>query len=143
MSLAATESHSDYYQQSQSSSGQNWTLVKKRLRIISIANGQQTHGYSEFSGFGAPPITLGSSGDIYLDLSPASINVYGRYPEAWKLWPGPQSKQNMLLHPALSNRCLWCSESIGWQAHNRITLRPGEVMHILISKLISHRNTHR
>uniref|UniRef100_A0A8H7XM66 Uncharacterized protein n=1 Tax=Psilocybe cubensis TaxID=181762 RepID=A0A8H7XM66_PSICU len=114
-----------------SGSAQNWTLVKERLRILNC--GKDAHGYSEFSGFGCPPLTLGKSGDIYLDLDPASINLYGRYTDEWKLWPGPHSRDDVLLHPIYQNRCLWCSETIGWQALNRVQLHQDKSRQIVIA----------
>ncbi|KAF8905768.1 hypothetical protein CPB84DRAFT_564643 [Gymnopilus junonius] len=83
---------------------------RNRLRILKI--GKNTYPYTELQGIGAPSIDLGEVGDIYLDLTPGSLALYGRYMHVWKIWPGPNCE--LLHHPNYPSRCLWCNESVGW-----------------------------
>jgi hypothetical protein len=88
---------------------------KTLLRILNA--GGVAYPYSEFLGEGPPSMNLGESGDVYVDLTPGSLALYGRCSEGWKIWRGPQNRksEDLVVHPSHPNRCLWCSDnSFGW-----------------------------
>jgi hypothetical protein len=100
-------------------------LLRTRLRVMTIGN--DTVPFSEFRGLGSPGVNLGQSGDIYIDITPGLHALYGRHPESWILWPGPNDATNLLRHPLHSDRCLWChTTSVGWIHFRHIRVNPGE-----------------
>ncbi|KDR74288.1 hypothetical protein GALMADRAFT_250073 [Galerina marginata CBS 339.88] len=124
-------SHSDRLGASQMATPpQGANLVQKHLRILRI--GKSTYGYTEFQSLGAPDTEYGAVGDTYLDLTPGALSLYGRYPNDWKRWPGPQLG-DLLIHPEHPSRCLWCNESIGWFAPGRLKFHSGQTQSSVLS----------
>ncbi|PPQ66608.1 hypothetical protein CVT24_006919 [Panaeolus cyanescens] len=73
-------------------------------------------GYSEFRGIGAPPAEIGVEGDVFIDITDNSYNLYARYASQWKKWPGPSFTGPHLKHPNHSDRILSIKNTIGWFA---------------------------
>ncbi|KAL0948939.1 hypothetical protein HGRIS_009044 [Hohenbuehelia grisea] len=72
--------------------------------------------YAEYRGHGVPPKSLGSTGDIFIDLTSGNQALYGRYQDEWREWEGP-GRSSLYRHPVHPSRVLACSTknmSYGW-----------------------------
>jgi hypothetical protein len=81
------------------------------------ASGSTKCPYSEYKAFGHPSEKIGMSGDIYLNIKPGYHELYARYPEGWKKWPGPENVESTLIHPEHPDRYLWLKgdmTTFGW-----------------------------
>lgn len=84
------------------------------------------HFFTEFRGTGPPSVlpqmlSIGDPGDIYIDTE--NHQLYARYTDGWRLWPGPTLK-NTLTHPLFPTRILWwISEGhfFGWVIKDRLS----------------------
>lgn len=93
--------------------------MTRKTILRTFNTGGVAYPYSEFLGEGLPPMDLGESGDVYVDLTPGSLALYGRCSAEWKIWRGPQHRktEDLVVHPLHTSRCLWCSDSsFGWFA---------------------------
>ena len=88
--------------------------------------GKDSYPFSEFRGLGSPELNIGRPGDIYIDITPGLYALYARYPERWLLWPGSNDASNLLLHPLLSDRCLWCHTTVGWFHRRNVRVNSGK-----------------
>jgi hypothetical protein len=75
---------------------------KTNLRTFNTTGGV-AYPYSEFLGEGLPPMDLGESGDVYVDLTPGSLALYGRCSAEWKYGR---------VHKTAKRRIWWCIHSI-------------------------------
>ncbi|KAK0467043.1 uncharacterized protein EV420DRAFT_662114 [Desarmillaria tabescens] len=72
--------------------------------------------YTEYCAVGAPPIGLGSPGDVYIDKTPKHHVLYG-FTTKWEHWNGPQKKKesDLFRHPKYPNIVLWATAGKrGW-----------------------------
>ncbi|KIM42716.1 hypothetical protein M413DRAFT_122276 [Hebeloma cylindrosporum] len=91
-------------------------MIRKTI-LRTFNAGGVLYPYTEFLGDGPPSMDLGESGDVYVDLTPGSLALYGRCSKEWKIWAGPQNRkaEDWVVHPSHTDRCLWCSDnSFGW-----------------------------
>ena len=120
--------------------------MAQKTILRTFSNGGVTYPYSEFLGVGLPSMDLGESGDVYVDITPGSLALYGRCLEEWKIWQGPQNRkpEDLVVHPSHPNRCLWCSDSsFGWFASKIVRgrlsgeLQSSRIQHLYLPKLSS------
>lgn len=79
--------------------------------------------YSFITGIGEPSPDLGLAGDIYLDMTPSSYQLYGKV-IGWQRWFSPRETTALVQHPEYGYHFLWCSVeymSMGWLPINRLT----------------------
>ncbi|KAF7333054.1 hypothetical protein MVEN_02412000 [Mycena venus] len=56
--------------------------------------------FFEFRGHGAPPVDIGTPGDVYIDLTPSAYALYCKCEEDWAKWAGPAAAlSEVLAHP--------------------------------------------
>ncbi|KAF5309258.1 hypothetical protein D9619_012699 [Psilocybe cf. subviscida] len=116
--------------ESSSTGGQN---VKTSLKTF--ASGGNRVGYSEYLGEGQPKTSYGYEGDVYVDLTPGAMGLYGHDGNRWIMWSGPSSNSRFS-HPKDSNRWLWCNgKTFGWLSKNSYT--PGHTQSQLLASAFS------
>lgn len=91
-----------------------------KLTLVTAADTETVDGltrtkrlpYKEWRGVRQPTEEFGQPGDVYLNLTPGSYAVYGRYNKLWMRWEsvekkGPFEERGYLPHPFLTDKYLW------------------------------------
>lgn len=92
------------------------TLKKTRVKAAVIprsypyiADASGNHPHFEWRGKGAPPRDVGYPGDVYLDLAAPHYALWARGKNGWTEWTTNSRKADLIPHPHISDRYLWCS----------------------------------
>lgn len=83
------------------------SIIPPSYPYIVDANG--IHPHFEWRGNGAPPRDVGYPGDIYVDLAAPDYALWARGKSGWTKWTTSSHKADLIAHPHLSDRYLWCS----------------------------------
>lgn len=129
-------------QQTRNSDGQPAPTSAKFSRVFIIRDASTgvltRHPFTEFRASGSPLEGLGLPGDVYLNTKPGSLDLYAKYLDGWKKWPGPEKVDHTLIHPDCPDRYLWFKRDMsafGWYQNKSLIHSQGELCNILnISK---------
>ncbi|RDB20307.1 hypothetical protein Hypma_012653 [Hypsizygus marmoreus] len=69
--------------------------------------------YTEFRAYGPPSPTFGHPGDIYINVSPKTYELYARDNYSWFKWGGPLYRYHVIKHPLHEDYILQCSLKSG------------------------------